>query len=332
MSSPHASTAATSPRSSNATRERILDEAEVLFANSGFAGTSVRDIATAAGLTPASLYNHFSNKDALYRAVLARGVEPLIERLGQLSESQDLRETAPHIIEGVMEHLAAHSHLPRLIALEAATGGEHLSELARDWIRPMIERGKAAIESEWAAGHSPWTPDEASLVITAWLHLVFGHFSMAPLLKEVLGRDPLSKECLADQSRFLLKLARVMAMPRERRVGENRTMTDLASRDFVPFTSKTPTLKGEPLSSLAKQLGNDWAVIEDHHLEKRYGFTNFRDALAFTNRVGELAESMNHHPDVELGWGRVKLTIWSHDAGGLTESDFIWAAKADALL
>ncbi len=213
MSIPQASAAPTSQRPSNETRERILDEAEVLFANSGFAGTSVRDIATGAGLTPASLYNHFSSKDALYRAVLSRGVEPLIERLGELSESQDLQEAAPRIIEGVMEHLAEHSHLPRLIALEAATGGEHLSELARDWIRPLIERGKAAIEAEWAAGNSPWTPEEASLAITAWLHLVFGHFSMAPLLKEVLGRDPLSKECIADQTRFLVKLARVMAMP-----------------------------------------------------------------------------------------------------------------------
>jgi AcrR family transcriptional regulator len=203
----------TAPSPTSETRERILDEAEVLFANSGFAGTSVRDIAAGAGLTPASLYNHFSNKDALYRAVLSRGVQPLIERLGALSESEDLSETAPRIIEGVMEHLAEHSHLPRLIALEAATGGEHLSELARDWIRPLIERGKAAIDAEWEAGNSPWTPEESALVITAWLHLVFGHFSMAPLLQEVLGRDPLSKECLADQVSFLLKLARIMALP-----------------------------------------------------------------------------------------------------------------------
>ena len=126
------------PQGSSQTRERILDEAEVLFASRGFAGTGVRDIATCAGLTPASLYNHFSNKDALYRAVLARGVQPLIERLGELSMSEDMGETSAHIIQGVMEHLAEHKHLPRLIALEAATGGEHLSELARDWIRPLI--------------------------------------------------------------------------------------------------------------------------------------------------------------------------------------------------
>lgn len=213
MSSPHAAADPSSPRAVSPTRDRILDEAEALFAAQGFAGTSVRDIANRTGLTPASLYNHFSNKDALYRAVLSRGVEPLIERLGQLATSEDLNETAADIIEGVMEHLAEHSHLPRLIALEAATGGERLNEIARDWIRPLLQQGEGAFETSWDAGQSPWTPEEAPLAITAWLHLVFGHFSMAPLLKEVLGRDPLSKECLADQTRFLLKLARLMSVP-----------------------------------------------------------------------------------------------------------------------
>jgi 4a-hydroxytetrahydrobiopterin dehydratase len=60
-------------------------------------------------------------------------------------------------------------------------------------------------------------------------------------------------------------------------------------------------------------------------------FDNFRDALGFTNRVGELAEEQGHHPDIELAWGRVKLTVWTHKIDGLTESDFIWAAKADQI-
>jgi AcrR family transcriptional regulator len=194
------------------TRERILDQAEALFADRGFAGTSVRDIAAGAGLTPASLYNHFPGKDALYRAVLERGVQPLIERMGELATSENPAEAAAHIIEGVMSHLAEHPHLPRLVVLEAATGGEHLSELARDWIHPLMERGRAVYDHEIAKGRSPWEPNEVPLAITAWLHLVFGHFAMAPLLQEVLGRDPLSPECLADQSRFLLKLSRLMSL------------------------------------------------------------------------------------------------------------------------
>jgi 4a-hydroxytetrahydrobiopterin dehydratase len=107
---------------------------------------------------------------------------------------------------------------------------------------------------------------------------------------------------------------------------------DLATREFEPISADTPTLAGDQLESLVDRLGNDWTVVASRYLEKRYRFENFRAALAFTNRVGELAERLNHHPDIELGWGRVKLSIWSHDAGGLTESDFIWAAKAEALL
>ena len=193
------------------TRERILDQAEILFADRGFAGTSVRDIAARAGLTPASLYNHFPGKDALYRAVLERGVQPLIVRLGALAENVATPVVASSIISEVMAHLAEHPHLPRLVALEAATGGENLTELARDWIRPLIDRGRAIYDNEIKTGRSPWEPHEAPLAMAAWLNLVFGHFAMAPLLKEVLDRDPLSAECLADQSGFLLKLSRLMA-------------------------------------------------------------------------------------------------------------------------
>jgi 4a-hydroxytetrahydrobiopterin dehydratase len=78
-----------------------------------------------------------------------------------------------------------------------------------------------------------------------------------------------------------------------------------------------------------EQLGNDWKVIDEHHLEKEYRFKNFREALDFTNRVGELAESVGHHPDIFLAWGKVRLTVWTHKIGGLSESDFIFAAKAD---
>jgi len=72
-------------------------------------------------------------------------------------------------------------------------------------------------------------------------------------------------------------------------------------------------------------------LIESHHLEKEFRFKNFRDALAFTNRTGEMSEEQGHHPDIELAWGRVKLSVWTHKIDGLTESDFIWAARADSL-
>ena len=108
-------------------------------------------------------------------------------------------------------------------------------------------------------------------------------------------------------------------------------MEDLASRDCIPCKGGVPPLVGEALREISSELGNDWQVVDEHHLEKSYRFENFRDALAFTNRVAELAESVNHHPDIELSWGRVKLTIWTHTIEGLSQADFVWAAKADRL-
>ena len=91
-------------------------------------------------------------------------------------------------------------------------------------------------------------------------------------------------------------------------------------------------MKGDTLVRLATELGGGWQVVAGHHLEKEYRFKDFREALAFTNRVGELAESQGHHPDIHLAWGKVKLTVWTHKVDGLTESDFVLAAKADRLL
>jgi 4a-hydroxytetrahydrobiopterin dehydratase len=109
-------------------------------------------------------------------------------------------------------------------------------------------------------------------------------------------------------------------------------MTALAEKEFVPCKGGVPRLEGNELSRLTQELGNGWKVVDGHQLEKEYKFKNFREALAFTNKVGELAESQGHHPDIFLAWGLVKLTIWTHTVDGLTESDFIFAAKADRLL
>ena len=88
---------------------------------------------------------------------------------------------------------------------------------------------------------------------------------------------------------------------------------------------------GERLTRLAGELDGGWQVVRDHQLEKEYRFEDFREALAFTNQVGELAEAEGHHPDIYLAWGRVKLVLWTHKIDGLTESDFVLAAKADKL-
>ena len=74
-----------------------------------------------------------------------------------------------------------------------------------------------------------------------------------------------------------------------------------------------------------------WEVIDGHHLRKEYKFKDFRAALAFVNEIGELAEAQGHHPDICFGWGHVEITIWTHKINGLTESDFILAAKIERL-
>jgi 4a-hydroxytetrahydrobiopterin dehydratase len=106
---------------------------------------------------------------------------------------------------------------------------------------------------------------------------------------------------------------------------------ELASKPCVPCRGGVPPLKGAPIEELHRQLDSAWRVVDEHHLERRFTFKNFRQALDFTNRVGELAEVEGHHPDVYLSWGRVDLKIWTHTIDGLTESDFILAAKVDRL-
>ncbi len=107
---------------------------------------------------------------------------------------------------------------------------------------------------------------------------------------------------------------------------------ELANRECIPCKGGVPPLKAAELSAFQAELGNGWEVIDEHHLEKTYQFNDFRTALDFTNQVGVLAEAVNHHPDIYLAWGKVKITLWTHKIDGLTESDFVFAAKTDKVL
>ena len=106
-------------------------------------------------------------------------------------------------------------------------------------------------------------------------------------------------------------------------------MSDLAMKACVPCRGDVPPIKGAELQALLREVNNGWQVVDEHHLEKEYRFKNFRQALDFAVRVGELAEEQRHHPDIFLAWGKVRLMIWTHKIDGLTESDFVFAAKAD---
>ncbi len=109
--------------------------------------------------------------------------------------------------------------------------------------------------------------------------------------------------------------------------------TELASKTCVPCRGGVPPLKGKELADLHRQLPQwaHWKVVNEHHVTRAFSFPDFRQALDFVNRVGEVAEEQGHHPDILLTWGKAEITIWTHKVDGLTESDFIMAAKIDKL-
>ena len=107
-------------------------------------------------------------------------------------------------------------------------------------------------------------------------------------------------------------------------------MSELSSKQCVPCRGGVPGLRGEEITKLQDQLA-DWKVVNEHHLQKSYRFKDFHEAQTFVNRVGDLAEEQGHHPDICFGWGQAEITIWTHKIDGLTESDFILAAKIDEI-
>ena len=105
---------------------------------------------------------------------------------------------------------------------------------------------------------------------------------------------------------------------------------ELAQKQCVPCRGGVPPLKGAELDSLKRQVSG-WEVANEHHLKKTYTFPDFVKALDFVNKAGAIAEQQGHHPDLYLSWGKVGVEIWTHKIDGLTESDFILAAKLDQI-
>jgi len=104
----------------------------------------------------------------------------------------------------------------------------------------------------------------------------------------------------------------------------------LAEKHCVPCRGGVPPLRGAELEKLTAHVP-EWQVVNEHHLHRTYTFPDFRKALDFVNQAGAIAEQEGHHPDLHLAWGKVGVEIWTHKIDGLTESDFILAAKLDAI-
>jgi 4a-hydroxytetrahydrobiopterin dehydratase len=105
-------------------------------------------------------------------------------------------------------------------------------------------------------------------------------------------------------------------------------MSALAEKTCVPCRGGVPPLTADQIRPLQAQVPA-WSVVRDHHIERNFAFPDFKSALDFVNKVGAIAEDQGHHPDIALSWGKVGVQIWTHKIDGLTESDFILAAKID---
>ncbi len=187
-------------RKGERTAERILDAAEQSFAERGFEGTTLRDVASRVGLRTPSLYNHFAGKESLYAAVLERGIGPVLEALTGDEATRDSEQ----VIRTVMALLEQRPSLPRLILHETLSGGQRLTPMLRDWIAPTFARSYEIAEASVAPGR--WQPEQIPLLVLAVYHMVVGYFTIAPLYRELNGEDLMSREALARQTRFLTEV------------------------------------------------------------------------------------------------------------------------------
>ena len=110
------------------------------------------------------------------------------------------------------------------------------------------------------------------------------------------------------------------------------TTQALSDRKCVPCEGGVPPLGPDEIQRLFRELDPSWKVVDHRRLENEVRFANFADALAFTNRVGAIAEQEGHHPEILLGWGKAHVSLWTHAVHGLTENDFILASKIDDLV
>ena len=185
-------------RGGEITAERILDAAEALFAERGYDGTTLRDVATGVGIRIPSLYNHFDGKDSLYAAVLDRGIRPVVELLTEFVQRGGPPDS-PELIRQVMAMLTRRPRLPRLVMHETVSGGPRLTPMLRNWITPTFSRAFEMVEASGGA----WQPEQTKLVVLAMYHVVVGYFAIAPLYHQLSGEDLLSTQALDAQTRFL---------------------------------------------------------------------------------------------------------------------------------
>ncbi len=197
------------------TREVILDTAEQMFAVHGVDGVALRDLAREMGLTAPSLYNHFPSKQALYEAVLERGLQPILQAIAEAWQPGALRpEPMRATVDKMITHLATHQHLARLLQRALLEEGGSVQKLITRWVTPLYREGLAVIRA--TASESGWEPEEVPHLALGLFGMVFAYFTNAAALQSLAGRDgeALSPRALAVQRRFQEKAIYRLLGPR----------------------------------------------------------------------------------------------------------------------
>ena len=209
---PHAAPAAAATRrgeKGRRTAERILDVAEEVFAEKGFEGATLRDVADRVGIRIPSLYNHFASKDRLYAAVLERGIGPVLRTLA--ASAVDDQQSRSRILEDTLAALAERPNLPRLVLHETLAGGRHLRKMLEEWLGPVLRQAQQLVESGPAAER--WKPEQLPHLVLAMYNIVVGYFAAAPIYRDLDGTDLLSPEALRRQAEFMQRLTELLFSP-----------------------------------------------------------------------------------------------------------------------
>jgi len=112
---------------------------------------------------------------------------------------------------------------------------------------------------------------------------------------------------------------------------KNNIMEELTSKKCQPCEGGVPPIAGDDITNYTCQLKTTWDVIEGKKIRKGFSYSDFIETMIFVNKVADLAEEEGHHPDMHVSYGKVEIEIWTHAIGGLSENDFILAAKIDAI-
>ena len=197
------------PRSGDgpSTRDRILAAGEAGFAERGYAGTSLRDVANAVGIRIPSLYNHFDSKSDLYKAVLSNAIAPITDVLERVNDGRLSREPRD-VIAAMMDVFRDRPNVPKLIQYELLSGGEQLALVLDESVQPALVGGAAALEQASARSH--WKPEQRPLLLLAFYNLLIGHFTTAPLLRILTGDDPDAPETIRRQVEFFGELVKLL--------------------------------------------------------------------------------------------------------------------------